>query len=74
MELSEDEQTLQERLVEQTRVVESFADATLEAGFRQVGNGTVFTRYPMDRPRNISSFEIGANDDGAGAVDWIAVR
>lgn len=37
-------------------------------------NGTEFTRYPMDRPRTMSSFQIGSNDGGAGAIDWIAVR
>jgi hypothetical protein len=184
VELSEDEQAVQERLVEQARVVESFSDATLEGGFRPAGgggelrtgeylirpagsqglealryeddqnitsvtvcwnldsgqghlilwatvpgfgrptffnnpgatsahihldsldgateflghsednrrgyliqevrveedeivllvNGTEFTRYPMDRPRTISGFQIGSNDGGAGAVDWIAVR
>jgi hypothetical protein len=37
-------------------------------------NGTEFKRYPMDRERTISGFQIGANDGGAGAIDWIAVR
>ena len=37
-------------------------------------NGTEFTRYPMDRPRTMSSFELGSNLGGAGAIDWIAVR
>ncbi len=37
-------------------------------------NGSEFSRYPMDRSRKITEFQIGTNEGGTGAIDWIAVR
>lgn len=37
-------------------------------------NEREFARYPMDRPRLMSRFDIGANGGGAGAIDWISIR
>lgn len=37
-------------------------------------NGKEFTRYTMDRARNLSRFTIGTNLGGAGEVDYIVVK
>ncbi len=37
-------------------------------------NGVVAFSSPMDKPRFFNRFTIGSNGNGAGSVDWIAVR